>query len=58
MKKAQRMEAVLREFVEDVETAYTHSDEYPHGSPAEMLDVEWPDLSITYRKALAVLDEV
>jgi len=47
--------AVLEEFVEDVETSYQHSDEYPDGDALEMLRVEWPDLEITYEKAVKAI---
>ena len=47
--------AVLEEFVEDVETSYQHSDEYPDGDALEMLRVEWPDLAITYEKAVKAI---
>lgn len=47
--------AVLEEFVEDVETSYQHSDEFPDGDALEMLRVEWPDLAITYEKAVKAI---
>ncbi len=58
MNKTQRMEEVLREFVEDVQSAYTHEDGMPDEdiSVADWLRIEWPDLAITYEKALAVLE--
>jgi hypothetical protein len=47
--------AVLEEFVEDVETSYQHGDEFPDGNALEMLRVEWPDLAITYEKAVKAI---
>lgn len=47
--------AVLEEFVEDVETSYQHGDEFPDGDALEMLRVEWPDLAITYEKAVKAI---
>ena len=52
---APEMLAVLEEFVEDVETSYQHSDEFPDGDALEMLRVEWPDLAITYEKAVKAI---
>jgi hypothetical protein len=47
--------SVLDEFVEDVETSYQHSDEFPDGDALEILRVEWPDLAITYEKAVKAI---
>lgn len=47
--------AVLEEFVEDIETSYQHGDEFPDGDALEMLRVEWPDLAITYEKAVKAI---
>ena len=47
--------AVLEEFVEDVETSYQHGDEFPDGDALEMLRVEWPDLAVTYEKAVKAI---
>ncbi len=49
--------AVLEEFVQDVEVAYTHEDGMPDEdiSVADWLRVEWPDLAITYEKAVKAI---
>ena len=45
---------VLREFVEDVRLAYGAGD----GAGIDEDALDWPDLAVTYRKAVAVLDRV
>lgn len=43
--------AVLREFVEDVKRAHGRGD----GEAINAAGLDWPDLAVTYRKAVAVL---
>lgn len=50
--------AVLREFTEDIEAAYIHKELYPGSEALAVLRYEWPDLAVTYEKALAVLAKV
>jgi len=51
---ADELTDVLREFVEDVRSAYGAGD----GAGIDEDALDWPDLAVTYRKAVAVLDRV
>ena len=53
MPKANKLtaEAVLQEFVEDIKEAFGTGQ----GNTVDAMHMDWPDLYITYEKALAVL---